>query len=107
MYEPREGDWTCRDHGTVTPRTDTIVPSCPDCGGAALEAIRSPGRSYLVYAEPAPARCVNGHQFGPGKVHLGWHACNCLPALVIGHSGHATWRCMTCGNTQQWPPCHA
>src|SRR5688572_21391560 len=101
----RAGDWLCHHHGVVSPRTDTLVPSCPTCGAMALRAVQERGRDYLVYVEPAPARCAAGHPLGPGQVHLGVSPCGCPPVARVDGRGHRTWRCGTCGDVQQWPPC--
>lgn len=98
MGQPREGDWSCADHGVVTPRTDTLIPTCPTCGRMALQAIRERGKSYLVYAEPSPEHCANGHPYGPGRVLLSSYSC------AAGHR-HRTWQCRTCDDVQQWPAC--
>ncbi len=103
----RPGDWTCVHHGRVQPRTDTLIPACPQCGGTALQAVLDRRAGYLVHVEQAPARCANGHLLGPGRVMLGWHACDCPPVRAADTGGHRTWACRTCSNTQCWPPCQA
>jgi hypothetical protein len=44
-----------------------------------------------------PARCLHGHQLGPGQVLVGHVACQ-------GHGGgHVTWTCRTCDQTVYGP----
>ncbi len=99
----------CHQHDRITPRADTLVPSCPSCGAMALRAVRQRGAMYVVVAESSPAGCVNGHPFGPGRVRLGRTVCQCPPAVATGLGSHRTWLCAEpgCGARSIWPPCQA
>jgi hypothetical protein len=50
--------------------------------------------------EVAPQRCPNGHSFGPNRVVVGWHPCQC----VEGRAGHRTYYCRECRVTVYVPP---
>jgi hypothetical protein len=72
----RAGDWTCATHGLVDPRTDGPIPACPDCGAVAM-LVMMHRSGYPVFVEPAPTHCAgpDRHPLGPGRVQLGWRAC--------------------------------
>jgi hypothetical protein len=54
----------------------------------------------MAVVEVAPERCPNGHPFGPNRVVVGWHPCDCTE----GRAGHRTYHCRTCGVTTYVPP---
>jgi hypothetical protein len=45
--------------------------------------------------ELPPATCPNGHRLGPGRVLVGWQACDC--------GGHRTWACRECDGVVYGP----
>jgi hypothetical protein len=48
-------------------------------------------RTRKGWAVVAPTQCPAGHEFGPGRVHVG-------TAVCTGDGGrHQTWRCEECG----------
>ncbi|NKS29193.1 hypothetical protein GS534_00415 [Rhodococcus hoagii] len=49
--------------------------------------------------ERAPKKCPNGHALEPGKVLVGWFACNCTE-----RGGHRTYDCRQCGAVIYHPP---
>ncbi len=58
---------------------------------------------------PWPERCQAGHSWGPGKVVVGWHPCDCPVALAQPGKGHLAVRCAEPGCTSAWfkPRCGA
>ncbi|MDQ0371638.1 hypothetical protein [Catenuloplanes indicus] len=99
MSGVRAGQWWCNTHGAVTPHRGGVVPACPACGIAVLQAVNDGAK--LVYREPAPERCagIEKHPLRPGRVLLGWTACLCNP-----NGGHRSWQCAECDDVQIWPP---
>jgi hypothetical protein len=51
-----------------------------------------------------PVRCQHGHEWGPGRVLVGWSPCDCAPARAerTRGSGHLTVRCRSGGCTSVW-----
>jgi hypothetical protein len=100
----RAGDWTCATHGRVTPATDGVVPACPQCGAMVLQ-VRMHQLGYPEFVEPRPEHCAGSeqHRFGPGRVHLGFHACHCPSVVAADDRGHRTWMCLICHDIQEWP----
>jgi hypothetical protein len=52
------------------------------------------------HREVTPSTCSEGHEFGPGKVIVGWVPCPC-PAEA---GGHRTVTCRQCGEVWYSPP---
>lgn len=61
----------------------------------------NPSRLYETrdgqWEQPRPVACQNGHRLGPGRVLLGWQACQAT-------QGHLTWTCLRCDHTIWHPP---
>ena len=59
------------------------------------ELVQTTAGKWIIHP---PARCPNGHEFGPGRALMGYQAC-------LGHGGgHTTWTCRTCDETVYGPP---
>jgi hypothetical protein len=59
------------------------------------ELVQTTAGKWIIHP---PARCPNGHAFGPGRALVGYQAC-------LGHGGgHTTWTCRTCDATVYGPP---
>jgi hypothetical protein len=61
----------------------------------------------MVYVEPSPDRCPNGHPLsGPGRdVTVGWLPCLCNPQPGW-RNGHRTIHCWHCHMIWHHPPHH-
>lgn len=46
------------------------------------------------WTEPAPQRCPNGHELGPGQVSLS--SLGCINRAVHNRDGHRVWTCRRC-----------
>ena len=52
-----------------------------------------------------PECCANGHEWGPGKIIVGWVLCDCPPALAAqtaGPAGHVAVYCATPDCRSAW-----
>ena len=95
---PQAGDWVCIEHGIIKPWRQ-IVPACPDCLRIAHLVVYRNGQ--LMNDEPRPKTCAGPgrHPLVAGQVELGTAACSCSASNI-----HRSWRCLQCGDVQQWPP---
>lgn len=53
-----------------------------------------------------PTRCHHGHEWGPGKVIVGWMTCSECAAGRANGNGHRYVKCRTKGCSSTWydPP---
>lgn len=63
-------------------------------------------RGRVVWVDPAPERCPDGHPWhlGDGSYNCGWAPCACAGAAA-NRNGHTYWRCQICNGTIYRPPC--
>src|SRR5688572_22900794 len=99
------GDYTCPDHGIITPNLDP-VPHCAEPAGDGKPCLRlALLATARGHAEGRPATCSEGHPYRPGEFRVGTSPCPCARA---GH--HRTWYCRAyvngqeCADVREWPP---
>jgi hypothetical protein len=70
--------------------------TCSYAGQMTAGDVRRP--SWWSY----PERCHRGHEWGPGRVIVGWMPCDCPSAITASGMGHLWVRCQEPGCSSVW-----